>query len=171
MYWHFWFEANNANDLFPFLFATPCLRRIYRYAMQKEGVHGTWRKEGRGLSHLEAEREEEEEKRRAELVWGDRTWVWGRGGDKAVEWVYGEEITLVYRTLPFENCAKNISERISRKKVFQLNCVRIIIVGKLPISPLPHTFFSFMKAKRWGPIEAALASCPADTRIYALGKA
>ena len=60
----------------------------------------------RGLSHLEAEREEEEEERRAELVWGDRTWVWGRGGYKAVEWVYGEEITLIYRRPPFENCAK-----------------------------------------------------------------
>ncbi len=68
MYWHFWFEANNANDLFPFLFATPCLRRIYRYAMQEEG--GAWDMEegaeGRGLSHLEAEREEEEEEEEEE---------------------------------------------------------------------------------------------------------
>ncbi len=63
---------------------------------------------GRGLSHFEAgeEEEEEEEKRRAELVWGDRTWVWGRGGYKAVEWVFREEITLVYRWHLFENCAK-----------------------------------------------------------------
>ncbi len=54
----------------------PLLPSSVRIPLYYAKGRGAWDMEegGKGLSHLEAEREEEEEEeRRAELVWGDRT--------------------------------------------------------------------------------------------------